>query len=198
MGDRRCIAFRCIRCRNPFRERVQKLVRQGRAACDSCCASVSSRAEEMVVEHTKAVMQRLQRQGVVRCFQVTKNQKLTKAEIASVAAEDGVSAPLPRWNVTVTAKVGTADDGSAGIQTQLLHIEVTTAAVKDAAATKMMMIKDTVVKAAATSAYGARFKKVGLLRVVSPQVEEEEEEEGAARYRVMLSEVKAFVVREFG
>ena len=50
-----------------------------------------------------------------------------------------------------------------------------TVAVKDAAAKKMMMIKDAVVKAAATSAYGARFKKVGLLRVVSPQVEEEEE-----------------------
>ena len=48
-------------------------------------------------------MQRLQRQGVVRCFEVTRNQKLTKAEIASVAPADGVSAPLPRWNVTVTA-----------------------------------------------------------------------------------------------
>ena len=36
-SDRRCIAFRCIRCRNPFREQVQKLVQQGRAACDSCC-----------------------------------------------------------------------------------------------------------------------------------------------------------------
>ncbi len=188
--ERRYIAFRCLQCRKPFRERVHKLVRQGRAACDSCFASQGSCVEEMVVQHTEAVMTRLQRQGVVRCFQVTRNQKLTKAEMASVVVvplrgDDGVSASLLRWNVTVTAKVGTADDGSAGIQTQLLHIEV----VDDNNA-MMTMIKDAVVKAAVTSAYGARFKKVGLLRVVKPDAP-------PPRHRDMLSEVEAFVRREF-
>ena len=195
--ERRYIAFRCLQCRKPFRERVHELVRQGRAACDSCFASQGSCVEEMVVEHTEAVMTRLQRQGVVRCFQVTRNQKLTKAEVASVVVprrgDDGsVSASLLlRWNVTVTAKVGTADDGSAGIQTQLLHIEV----VDDNNNAMMtMMIKDAVVKAAVASAYGARFKKVGLLRVVKPDASPPPRRR---HHQAMLSEVEAFVMREF-
>jgi len=101
------------------------------------------------------------------CLLHGRHGKLTKAEMASVAAiatlrsSSDVYAPSPRWTVTLTAKVGIADDGSAGIQTQLLHIDV----VETAATRRMMMIKDAVVKAAVTSAYGARFKKVGLLRV---------------------------------
>ena len=149
-------------------------VRPGRTICRGCSASPESIAEKRAMQRVGAVMAQLQAQSVVRSYNIIKNRKLSVAELASVGKVS--KAPL-RWDITVLAKVGAADDNE-GLQTQLVHIELDGRQhfrfsklwhKENQAVYRRSLdcdnIKDNIVLRSATSRYGKRFKRVSLLRV---------------------------------
>ena len=211
----RTTTFRCRRCNAAFRKRADgnAVVRPDRAVCRGCSSSPDARAELKVARRAEEVMARLQSQGAVRGYTVLRNSKVTGAELASVEAHHALPERPLRWDVTVVAKVG-ATDQPEGLQTQLAHIELDgwqhfrfsshgksqEAFCRSAAHDR---IKDAVVRRSGTSRYGARFRRVSLLRaaLVRPHHRSRDRRQQGRDTRRAIGEavaaVEPFLTREF-
>lgn len=206
-GIDRAITFQCTRCRTLFRKRVDNVVRSGRAICRGCSASPESVAEQRAMQRTEIVMGRLKAQGAVQSYTITKNRKVSVAELASVG-KVAAKSPL-RWDITVVAKVGAADE-VGGLQTQLVHIELdgwqhfrfSKLWHKDSKATYNRSLecdrtKDAIVCNSTTSRYGQRFRRISLLRaaLVKPKLSQQERH-GKHRHKRQSRRDKRHAVNE--
>lgn len=193
-GVDRAITFICVRCKKTFRRRVDNVVRSGKVVCRGCSTSPDSLAELVVVKRIKILMQKLCDQGVVRSYEVIRNRKVSVAELASVKQ---VSKKPLRWDITVVSKVG-ATDYVQGMRTQLVHIELDGrqhfcfSALWHKGSQEVYRrsitqdrIKDDIVRNSTSSGYGARFKRVSLLRValVRPLSKHQENKHRCLRQR---------------
>merc|ERR1711977_201031 len=223
-GIDKAITFVCTRCRSAFRKRVDNTVRSGRAVCRDCSTSPDSNSERRVVQCAEAVMSKLREQGKVVTYSVIRNRKVSVSELASVREKSSSSSSNRRlrWDITVEAKVGVADQGN-GLQTQLAHIELDGwqhfrfSALWHKGSRNVYnrnvecdRIKDSIVRKSTTSRYGARFKRVALLRaaLVRPLPSQYDGEEHERRLRnrrdtkraveEAIEAIEPFLRREFG
>lgn len=219
-GIDKAITFVCTRCRSAFRKRVDNTVRSGRAICRDCSTSPDSNSERRVVQSTEAVMSKLREQGKVLTYRIIRNRKVSVSELVSVRKTSSSSSPNRRlrWDITVEAKVGIANEGN-GLQTQLAHIELDGwqhfrfSALWHKGSRNVYnrnvecdRIKDSIVRKSTTSRYGARFKRVALLRaaLVRPLPSQSDGNERWHRRDTKravdeaIEAIEPFLTREFG
>lgn len=195
--------FRCTRCKGTYRKRVDNVeVRSDKHLCRCCSMSPDSMAEQLITRRTRATMSLLQTQGFVRSYNVVRNKKLSVAELSSV---DEISKHPLYWDITVVAKLGKADKID-GMQTQLVHIELDGwqhfrfSSLWHKGMQKMHLrsiaqdhIKDSIIQKSTSSSYGARFKRVSMLRVALVRPTWKDHERGCRSKRQRGRHIKGVI-----